>query len=79
MKIGSAIAIYFIIWWTVLFAILPLRVQNNHEAGKTLPDGHDAGAPMQPHLVYKALMTTLVSAVIFAIAYWAIASGILGG
>ena len=45
MKIGSMIAIYFVIWWTVLFAVLPFGVRNSHEAGEQVKIGNDAGAP----------------------------------
>jgi predicted secreted protein len=79
MKIGSAVAIYFIIWWTVLFTVLPFGVHNNHEAGDTLEPGHDAGAPARPLLLIKAGITTAISAVIFAGVYWAITSGAVFG
>jgi predicted secreted protein len=79
MKTGSAIAIYFIIWWTVLFAVLPFGVRNAHDDGKPVAEGHDAGAPVRPLLLIKAAVTTVVSAIIFAGVYWAIVSGMLGG
>lgn len=61
-----AIAIYFTIWWTVLFAILPLGVRSLHEEGDAAP-GSDPGAPVAPRLAMKALVTTVVSAVVFAL------------
>jgi predicted secreted protein len=67
MKFGSALAIYFIIWWTVLFVVLPLRVKNSAETGATVGDGHDAGAPIAPQLLWKAGVTTVVSLVVFAV------------
>ena len=45
MKIGSGIAIYFVIWWVVLFAVLPWGVKNAHEAGETTSKGNEPGAP----------------------------------
>ena len=61
-------AIYLTIWWTILFAILPLGTVTRHEAG--LPnDGTDPGAPVDPKLKKKFLTTTWVSAIIFA-AMW---------
>ena len=72
MKAGSAIAIYFVIWWVVLFAILPLGVRNAHESGEAVGEGHEAGAPVNPLLVRKAILTTLVSAVVFGLVYLAV-------
>ena len=78
MNPASAIAIYFIIWWAVLFAVLPFGVRSAHEAGETVEQGHDAGAPVNPQLLRKALITTLVATIIFAIFFWAKTSGMLG-
>ncbi|MGZ6013866.1 MAG: DUF1467 family protein [Caulobacteraceae bacterium] len=62
----TLIAIYLTIWWTVLFAILPIGVQSRADAG--LPnDGSDPGAPVDPKLKRKFLTTTWVSAIVFAI------------
>jgi predicted secreted protein len=69
MKIGSALAIYFIIWWVTLFAVLPFGVRNAAEAGETVQEGHDPGAPVKPDLLRKAIITTLISALIFAGVY----------
>ena len=62
----TMLAIYMTIWWTVLFAILPLGTQTRAEAG--LPnDGSDPGAPVDPKLKKKFITTTWVSAIVFAI------------
>jgi predicted secreted protein len=79
MKLASAIAIYFVIWWTVLFAVLPFGVRNSHEAGETVQEGNEAGAPVAHGLVRKFLITTLISFVVFAVLYAAIVSRVLGG
>ena len=68
MTIASALAVYFVIWWTVLFAILPWGVRSLHEEGGGQP-GSDPGAPSQPRLVQKALWTTAVTCVLFAAFY----------
>lgn len=61
----TAIAIYFTIWWTLLFAILPFGVRSQHEETERLA-GTDPGAPVAPRLWRKAAINTLVSAVVFA-------------
>jgi predicted secreted protein len=72
MKIGTAIAIYFVVWWIVLFAILPLGVKNAHEAGEATLEGNEPGAPVNPQLGKKALITTAVSVVVFVMIYFAL-------
>ena len=66
IPIPMAIAIYFTTWWIVLFAVLPWGVRSQDEADSVVP-GSDPGAPMLPRLAVKALWTTGLSAVIFAL------------
>jgi predicted secreted protein len=75
MSIVSIIAIYFVLWWIVLFAILPFGVRSSAEAGVDVIEGHDAGAPVAPLLLKKVIATTFVSAIIFALFYWLVTSG----
>ena len=59
------LAIYLIIWWTVLFAVLPWGVRSQEESGEVTP-GTDPGAPVVSNLRMKLLWTTIVSLIIFA-------------
>jgi predicted secreted protein len=68
MPATTAVAIFFLIWWVVLFAVLPWGVRSQHEGGEIVP-GTDPGAPVIPRLVRKLAWTTGVSAVIFAGCY----------
>ena len=68
MPITTAVAIFFLIWWVVLFAVLPWGIRSQHEEGEMVP-GTDPGAPAIPNLGRKLLWTTLVSAGIFAACY----------
>lgn len=68
MSLTSGIAIYFIIWWIVLFAVLPWGVRTQGEAGEVVP-GTAESAPLKPALIKKAVATTIVSAIVFAIVY----------
>lgn len=65
MTTPMAIAVYFTMWWIVLFAILPFGVRSQHESGDYL-QGTDPGAPVAPKLAVKAVITTIVSAILFA-------------
>ncbi len=68
MTIPAALAVYFIIWWTVLFCILPLDVRSQAETGD-VTKGTEPGAPVAPQMRRKAIITTLVSLVVFALVY----------
>lgn len=60
-------AIYLTIWWTVLFAVLPLGSKSFSEAGIEPPAGADPGAPVNPNIKRKFITTTWVSAIVFAL------------
>jgi predicted secreted protein len=66
MSLATSIAIYFIIWWVVLFAVLPWGVRSQEEGGDVV-SGSDPGAPVVPRLWWKLLWTTIVAGVVFAV------------
>jgi predicted secreted protein len=66
MAVGTVIAIYFIIWWVVLFAVLPWGVRSQHESGEVAP-GTDPGAPAVHRVWRKLLWTTVIAAVIYGV------------
>ena len=72
--ISTGLAIYFVMWWLVLFLTLPFGVRSQHEDGQGAP-GTDPGAPILARMGRKLLLTTLISAVIFAISMWAYYQG----
>ena len=37
MSTSTAIAIYFLIWWVTLFAVLPWGISNQEESGEVVP------------------------------------------
>jgi predicted secreted protein len=67
----TSVAIFFTIWWTVLFAVLPIGVTSHAEAGIDKGDGGDPGAPVDPKLKKKFLTTTWIAVVLYAV-LWAI-------
>jgi predicted secreted protein len=79
MSLSSALAIYFVLWWIVLFAVLPFGVRNQFEseAGEAVP-GSDPGAPVMPKMLPKLIWTTVISLLIFAVGTWAYLRGYLG-
>ena len=69
MNFGSALAIYFVIWWITLFAVLPFGIRNAHEAGEKVEEGNDAGAPMVHGLLWKAAVTSVIALLLFGVVY----------
>jgi predicted secreted protein len=65
MSLTTSLAIYFIVWWTVLFAVLPWGVRSQVETGDVVP-GTDPGAPALPKLGSKMLWTTIIATITFA-------------
>jgi predicted secreted protein len=65
MSIFTALAIYFVVWWIVLFAVLPWGVHSQHESGEMTP-GTDPGAPVLTNLKLKLVWTTVVATMVFA-------------
>jgi predicted secreted protein len=63
MGIGSIVAVYFVVWWVVLFAVLPFGVRTQDETGDVTL-GTTSSAPARPLLVRKAIATTIVAAVV---------------
>ena len=61
-----AFAVFLTIWFTVLFAVLPIGVRSQAESGEVVP-GTEPGAPIAPRLLMKAGLTTLLSVVVFVV------------
>lgn len=57
-------AVYVIIWWTVLFAILPIGIRTQADEDDVEP-GSEPGAPVRPRHLFKLALTTLVSVVVW--------------
>jgi predicted secreted protein len=67
-SIVSWIAIYVVVWWIAIFAVLPIGVRSQDETGSVAP-GSDPGAPVAPKLLMKALITTIIAALITGLIY----------
>ncbi len=64
LGITGALALFFVVWWITLFAVLPFGVRSQLESGEVVA-GTEPGAPSAPALRQKAIWTTIVSAVVF--------------
>jgi predicted secreted protein len=74
--ISTGFAIYFVLWWIVLFVTLPFGVRSQHEDGGGAP-GTDPGAPIMSRMGAKLIWTTVLTTAIFAAAMLAYHAGYL--
>lgn len=64
MSISGGIVAFIVIWWLVLFTVLPVGVRTQDEDGEVVP-GSMGSAPSSPQLLRKAMITTGIAAVLW--------------
>lgn len=69
----AGIFVYALLWWLVLFAVLPWGVKRDEHPEQ----GHDPGAPVQPYLWWKVLATTIVAGIVWVGVYYVIELGLI--
>ena len=77
MTLAFAIALYMMIWWITLFAVLPFGVKTQHEHGEVTL-GTPESAPARPRMVKTFLINTFVASIVFAIVWTALQYDVLG-
>ena len=77
MGIVGHLAVFFVIWWVALFAVLPFGVRSQAEADDVVP-GTEPGAPVRPRLLLKFAVTTVVAAVFWVFYYVAYRVNLFG-
>ena len=70
MSITGSIIVYVMIWWIIFFSVLPVGIQSNKEVFKEKIEGMDPGAPKNPKIALKFLITTLITSIIFVVIYY---------
>ena len=75
MPIGplTMFAIYIVVWWVVLFVVLPLGMASENQEPPT--DGTQWGAPTTPNLKRKFITTTWVAFLLWAFVMWLVYIG----
>ncbi len=72
----AIVGIYFVVWWLILFAIMPFGMHTQDEEGEVVL-GTARSAPVRPNLLKKAIATTIVTTIVvgglvFAVVYFGI-------
>ncbi|PJB72983.1 MAG: DUF1467 domain-containing protein [Alphaproteobacteria bacterium CG_4_9_14_3_um_filter_47_13] len=65
MNLFTAIIVYLLVWWVTFFAVLPW---GNQPEGMPQP-GHAPGAPANPRLGLKFLITCAIAAMIWGVIF----------
>ena len=76
MSLALSFALFFMMWWIVLFTVLPLNIRTQGEDGDVVP-GTPESAPIAPQLARKALLTTAITSVLFSLLYLNVVTGFI--
>ena len=77
MGITGSIIVYVLIWWVIFFSVLPVGIQSKKEKFIERVDGIDPGAPNNPKIGKKFLITTIITSIIFMVIYYLVELNLL--
>ena len=77
MGITGSIIVYVLIWWIIFFSLLPVGIKSNKEVFREKIEGIDPGAPKNPKIAKKFLMTTIITTIIFLVVYYLVTIDLL--
>jgi predicted secreted protein len=69
----TGVAVFAVIWWLVVFMVLPWGNRPIDSADASL--GHAPSAPVKPRLMVKMAITTVIAALLWAIAFYVVNAG----
>ena len=75
MSITGSIIVYVMIWWIIFFSVLPFGIKSNKEVFNESIEGTDPGAPKNPKIGKKFLITTIITSILFIIIYYTVDLG----
>lgn len=76
MTITAAVVLFSVSWFMVFFIVLPLRFESQEEAGEVVP-GTPRSAPAGFVVRRKAIITTLVTIIVWLVLAGIILSGVI--
>ncbi|AWU94203.1 DUF1467 family protein [Azospirillum ramasamyi] len=69
----TAFFVYVVVWWVVLFAVLPWGVRTPDEP----EPGMASSAPVEPRILRKFMITSVVSVLVWLVIFGVERSGII--
>ncbi|MDO6584795.1 DUF1467 family protein [Salipiger sp. 1_MG-2023] len=72
----SGLVLFAVIWFMTFLSVIPFRLETQGDRGEVVHGTH-ASSPEVHNLRRKALITTGIAAVIWALAAWVILSGVI--
>ncbi|MBL61473.1 MAG: hypothetical protein CMI85_05040 [Candidatus Pelagibacter sp.] len=66
MSLIGGIVVFIVLWWIILFLILPKGINSQKEKGNII-EGTDPGAPLNANIFKKLIITTILTLILFAI------------
>jgi predicted secreted protein len=69
LQYGSLVAVYFVVWWISFVAVLQIGNRSQIEAGDVAA-GTEPGAPVNPHMLRRILITSVLAAIVTALLLW---------
>lgn len=76
MSITSALVLFVVIWFLTFLVVIPIRLKTQGDVGEIVP-GTMAGSPHEHNLKKKAIVTTIIAAILWAIIAGIIVSGVI--
>ena len=76
MTITASLVLFSVIWFMLLFIVLPIRMQSQQDTGDVVP-GTPASAPENPQLKKRALIVTALAIPLWLFSMWLILSGLI--
>jgi len=73
LGIVSGLVVYIIVWWLVLFVVLPWGIQVPEKTERGMADS----APERPRIGLKAAITTVIATVIWIAIFYVIEAGMI--
>ncbi|MFQ5617894.1 MAG: DUF1467 family protein [Rhodospirillales bacterium] len=73
---ATGTAVYLVIWWLVIFMVLPWGAKGVIDE-EDVKKGHASSAPRKPRMLLKIAITTVLSGAIWGIVYGIIESGVI--
>jgi predicted secreted protein len=61
------------IWWITFFIVLPIGIKIEEKA----QPGHADSAPINPRIMYKLLLTTIITVILLAVLIYTVEHGYL--